>query len=112
MVFPTGGPVVRHPCLLYEAGLEGLALFLVLALLIRGGALRRPGLIIGAYAVGYSAARSICEHFREPDAQLGFLWNTITMGTLLSVPLFLFGVALIVNALRRPPRDATPAPAP
>ena len=111
MVFPSGGPIPRHPSQLYEAALEGLLLFIVLALLIRGGALRRPGLIIGAFAVGYSLARSFCELFREPDAQLGFLWNTITMGTLLSIPLLLFGVALIVNALRRPPTSAAPVAA-
>jgi phosphatidylglycerol:prolipoprotein diacylglycerol transferase len=108
MVFPSGGPIPRHPSQLYEAALEGLLLFIVLALLIRGGALRRPGLIIGAFAVGYALARSFCELFREPDAQLGFLWNTITMGTLLSIPLLLAGGALIVNALRRPPRTAEP----
>jgi phosphatidylglycerol:prolipoprotein diacylglycerol transferase len=111
MVFPSGGPVARHPSQLYEAALEGLLLFIVLALLIRGGALRRPGLIIGAFAVGYSLARSFCELFREPDAQLGFLWNTITMGTLLSIPLLAFGIALIVNALRRPPTSAAPVAA-
>jgi phosphatidylglycerol:prolipoprotein diacylglycerol transferase len=111
MVFPSGGPVARHPSQLYEAALEGLLLFIVLALLIRGGALRRPGLIIGVFAVGYSLARSFCELFREPDAQLGFLWDTITMGTLLSIPLMAFGIALIVNALRRPPRSAAPVAA-
>jgi phosphatidylglycerol:prolipoprotein diacylglycerol transferase len=111
MVFPSGGPVPRHPSQLYEAALEGLLLFVVLGLLIRAGALRRPGLIIGAFAVGYALARSFCELFREPDAQLGFLWNTITMGTLLSIPLLLAGIALIVNALRRPPRDAEPVAA-
>jgi phosphatidylglycerol:prolipoprotein diacylglycerol transferase len=111
IVFPGGEPVARHPSQLYEAGLEGLALFIVLALLIRRGALLRPGLIIGAFAVGYSLARSFCELFREPDAQLGFLWDTITMGTLLSIPLLLAGVALIVNALRRPPINAAPVPA-
>jgi phosphatidylglycerol:prolipoprotein diacylglycerol transferase len=111
VVFPSGGPIPRHPSQLYEAALEGLLLFVVLGLLIRGGALRRPGLILGAFALGYSLARSFCELFREPDAQLGFLWNTITMGTLLSIPLLLFGVALIVHALRRPPRTAEPVAA-
>jgi phosphatidylglycerol:prolipoprotein diacylglycerol transferase len=111
MVFPSGGPIPRHPSQLYEAALEGLLLFIVLALFIRGGALRRPGLIIGAFAVGYALARSFCELFREPDVQLGFLWNTITMGTLLSFPLLLAGIALIVNGLRRPPRDAEPVAA-
>jgi phosphatidylglycerol:prolipoprotein diacylglycerol transferase len=68
-------------------------------------------LVIGAFAAGYSLARAFCELFREPDAQLGFLWNTITMGTLLSIPLLAFGIALIVNALRHPPRTAEPVAA-
>ena len=45
----------------------------------------------------------IAEHFREPDAQLGFLWGGLTMGTLLSLPLMLAGMALIAAALRRQP---------
>ena len=102
MVFPTGGPVPRHPSQLYEAALEGLVLFVVLALLMRGGALRRPGFIIGAFAVGYALARSFCELFREPDPQLGFLWGGLTMGMLLSVPLMLFGVVLIVDRAAAP----------
>jgi phosphatidylglycerol---prolipoprotein diacylglyceryl transferase len=109
MVFPTGGPLPRHPSQLYEAALEGLLLFIVLSLLVRGGALKRPGLIIGAFAAGYAIARSICELFREPDAQLGFLWGGLTMGMVLSVPLFLFGVVLVVISLRRPPLNAAQA---
>ena len=65
--------------------------------------MRVAGLILGAFALGYSIARMICEHFREPDAQLGFLWNMLTMGTLLSLPLMLAGLALIAAALRRQP---------
>jgi phosphatidylglycerol:prolipoprotein diacylglycerol transferase len=110
VVFPSGGPFPRHPSQLYEAGLEGLVLFLLLYLLVRLGALRRPGLIIGAFAIGYAIARSFCELFREPDAQLGFLWGGLTMGMLLSIPLFLFGCVLVIIALRRPPlRAAQPA---
>jgi phosphatidylglycerol---prolipoprotein diacylglyceryl transferase len=101
MVFPTGGPLPRHPSQLYEALLEGLVLFVVLALLIRAGALKRPGLVLGAFAFGYAIARSICELFREPDPQLGFLWGGLTMGTLLSLPLLLAGIALMAAALRR-----------
>ena len=100
MIFPSGGPLPRHPSQLYEATLEGLVLFAVLALLMRAGALKRPGLIIGCFAVGYAAARTFCEFFREPDAQLGFLWGGATMGQLLSVPLFLAGVGFIVYALQ------------
>ena len=103
MVFPGGGPLPRHPSQLYEAGLEGLLLLGVLWLAIRAGALRRPGLIIGAFALGYSVARIVCEFFREPDPQLGYLWGELTMGMLLSVPLLLTGIAFIVAACVRAP---------
>jgi phosphatidylglycerol:prolipoprotein diacylglycerol transferase len=106
MVFPTGGPLPRHPSQLYEALLEGLVLFVVLAVLIRAGALKRPGFVLGAFVFGYAVARSICELFREPDAQLGFLWGGLTMGTLLSLPLLLAGIALMAAAVRR--RSARP----
>jgi phosphatidylglycerol:prolipoprotein diacylglycerol transferase len=102
MVFPGGGPLPRHPSQLYEAALEGLVLLAVLALLIRLGALKRPGMIIGCFAAGYGIARVICEFFREPDVQLGFLWGGATMGQLLSIPLFLAGVGFIVYAWRHP----------
>ena len=107
MVFPTGGPLPRHPSQLYEAALEGLVLLVLLGLMVRGGALKRPGLIIGCFAIGYAVARSFCELFREPDPQLGFLWGELTMGMVLSVPLLLFGVAMIWIAMRRPPLNAT-----
>ena len=106
MVFPGAGPSPRHPSQLYEAALEGLVLLAVMALLVRGGALRRPGLILGAFSLGYGIARSICELFREPDAQLGFIWGGLTMGMLLSVPLFIYGVGQIAYSLRRPARVA------
>src|SRR5918995_3402457 len=103
MVFPGGGPLPRHPSQLYEAVLEGLVLFIVLGLLIRAGALKRPGLILGAFAICYAIARTICELFREPDPQLGFLWGGLTMGMLLSIPLLLAGIGFIATALRREP---------
>lgn len=105
MVFPNGGPLPRHPSQLYEAGLEGVVLFIVLALLIKGGALKRPGLIIGAFAALYGVARITGEFFREPDPQLGFLWGGLTMGMLLSVPMILAGIAFIIAALRRKPSN-------
>lgn len=101
-VFPGGGAMPRHPSQLYEAALEGLVLFIVLALFVRGGALKRPGLIVGIFAIGYALARLFCELFREPDAQLGFLWGGLTMGMLLSIPLLLAGIAFVVYALRSP----------
>jgi phosphatidylglycerol:prolipoprotein diacylglycerol transferase len=77
-------------------------LFILLWLLMRAGALRRPGFVTGAFALLYSLARITCEFFREPDPQLGFLWGGLTMGMLLSVPLMLAGIGFIVVALRRP----------
>jgi phosphatidylglycerol:prolipoprotein diacylglycerol transferase len=101
MLFPGGGPLPRHPSQLYEAVLEGLLLAVVLGLAVRGGALKRPGLTIGLFAVGYGGARSFAELFREPDAQLGFLWGGLTMGTLLSIPMIVVGLFIIGFALRR-----------
>jgi phosphatidylglycerol:prolipoprotein diacylglycerol transferase len=103
VVFPRAGPIPRHPSQLYEAGLEGLVLLVVLGLMVRAGALRRPGLILGAFAALYAVMRLFSEFFREPDQQLGFLWGSMTMGMLLSVPLFIGGVLLIAFALRRQP---------
>jgi phosphatidylglycerol:prolipoprotein diacylglycerol transferase len=107
MIFPGGGPLPRHPSQLYEAALEGVLLFAILAVVISRGGLQRPGLVIGTFALCYGVARSVGELFREPDAQLGFLWGGLTMGMLLSVPMILAGIAFIVHALRRPPAVAT-----
>ena len=67
MIFPNGGPIPRHPSQLYEAALEGVVLFVVLGLMVRCGALKRPGVVTGSFALGYGVARIICELFREPD---------------------------------------------
>jgi phosphatidylglycerol---prolipoprotein diacylglyceryl transferase len=116
MVFPDGGPdglhpgpLPRHPSQLYEAGLEGIALFLILFVAIRLGAFKRPGLISGLFAIGYGLARVVSENFREPDAQLGYLFGTnwLTMGMLLSLPLFAAGLALLRFALRQSAKAAT-----
>jgi phosphatidylglycerol:prolipoprotein diacylglycerol transferase len=101
MIFPNGGPLPRHPSQLYEAGLEGLLLFTILAIMIRLGALKRPGLILGSFIALYGLARITGEFFREPDKQLGFLWGQLTMGMLLSAPMVIIGAVLIAWVLRR-----------
>src|SRR5215470_12288585 len=101
VIFPNGGPLPRHPSQLYEAFLEGVVLFTVLAVMIRMGALKRPGLILGSFILIYALARITGEMFREPDPQLGFLWGGLTMGMLLSVPMIFAGIILIVQAWRR-----------
>ena len=105
VLFPRGGYLPRHPSQLYEAGLEGLALFVVLMVLVfRFRALRRPGLIGGVFLAGYGVARSIAELFREPDAQLGFLAGGLTMGQVLSLPMILCGIFIVIWAARRQAR--------
>ena len=99
-VFPNGGPVPRHPSQLYEAFGEGLVLFVLLALAVRRFGFRRPGLLGGMFVLGYAVARIVCEFFREPDAQLGYLFGGVTMGMLLSVPMALVGAVAIVLAAR------------
>ena len=111
MVFPNDPlHVPRHPSQLYEAGLEGIVLFTVLAVMIRMGALKRPGLILGSFIAIYAIARIISELYREPDPQLGFLWGGLTMGMLLSVPMILAGAILIVMAWRRKTREQMQKP--
>ncbi|MGV6876582.1 prolipoprotein diacylglyceryl transferase [Pseudochelatococcus sp. B33] len=116
MVFPHGGPVPRHPSQLYEAFAEGVLLFVLVAVTVRVAGFRRPGLVTGVFAAGYAVARSVCEFFREPDPQLGFLFGTgvsaleggVTMGMLLSLPLLVAGLWLIRRALaRNPEREVT-----
>lgn len=101
MIFPNGGPEPRHPSQLYEAGLEGVVLFLILWFLaFRMKALEKPGLITGAFLAGYGIARMVAEVFRQPDAQIGFLAGGVTMGQILSVPLVIAGIWLLTRAVR------------
>lgn len=99
----AAGDVARHPSQLYEAALEGIVLFVLLAALVNRGALRRPGLIFGVFMAGYAIARIIVEYFREPDVQLGYLWGSITMGQLLSLPLLLAGLCFVGYAVWQKP---------
>ncbi|MDX1709783.1 MAG: prolipoprotein diacylglyceryl transferase [Rhodovibrionaceae bacterium] len=103
MVFPGAGPQPRHPSQLYEAGLEGLVLFIVLLVMIRMGALGRQGAVAGVFLAGYGLSRFVVEYFREPDAHLGFLAGGLTMGQLLSLPMILAGIGFLVFALRASP---------
>lgn len=101
MVFPTGGPLPRHPSQLYEATLEGLVLFLLVNGLDRFTKIReRPGALSGVFLLGYAMARSISELFREPDDFMGFLFGGFTMGQLLSAPLLLLGLFLLARSRR------------
>jgi phosphatidylglycerol---prolipoprotein diacylglyceryl transferase len=102
-VFPNGGPIPRHPSQLYEAATEGLLLLIVLAILVRRVGYHRPGFICGVFGAGYAASRILCEFFREPDSQLGFLFGGFaTMGMLLSLPMLAIGLWLMLQARKAP----------
>ena len=109
MLFPTDPlQLPRHPSQLYQALLEGLALFVAMILFNRRDALRaRFGALTGIFLIGYACARIVGEFFREPDPFLGFLFAGATMGQLLSLPMLLAGIVLVVRA--RPTARAIPA---
>ena len=107
VVFPGGGPAPRHPSQLYEALLEGLALFMLVW--IFSAKKRKVGAVSGLFAVGYAVFRFAVEFVRVPDAQLGYLaFGWLTMGQLLCVPLFLAGLWLLCR--KAPPTPVRPGP--
>ena len=102
VVFPGGGDLPRHPSQLYEASLEGVLLFGILALLIWQDKIRsKSGIVTGAFLAGYGMVRFFLEQFREPDAYLGFIAGGLTMGQLLCLPMIALGLGVIFYALRK-----------
>jgi phosphatidylglycerol---prolipoprotein diacylglyceryl transferase len=109
MVFPRAGDLPRHPSQLYQAGLEGLAMLVImLALFWFTRARYRPGLLAGVFTTGMGAARFVNEFFREPDQQLAdFAARTgLSMGQWLTIPLILTGLIVVLYALRKKPLAA------
>ena len=113
------GQCARHPSQLYEAGLEGLLLGLILILVALLGGLKRRGLMTGLFFSGYGVSRFIVEFFRQPDAQfvtdenlLGYAYQYadvgVTMGQALSTPMILIGILLMLggSSQRRRPSKA------
>jgi phosphatidylglycerol---prolipoprotein diacylglyceryl transferase len=94
----------RHPSQLYEAALEGVALFAIINIAtLRFDTLRRPGMNTGIFLVAYGLFRALLETVREPDAHMPeALRGVITMGMLLSIPMILLGAWLIHRALKQP----------
>lgn len=114
IIFPgSHDGIPRHPSQLYEAGLEGLALFAVLATLFWfTDARQRPGMLVGTFLVGYGLARFAVEFFREPDAQLvQFAAHTgLHMGQWLTIPMIAGGLYLVATARgRTPPLSLAPS---
>jgi len=104
VIFPDAGPYPRHPSQLYEAALEGLILFLVLAWMVWGRPklLDRRGVVAGMFMVGYGLIRTLLETVREPDSYMPIFPFGLTMGMMLSLPMAALGAFLIWRGLREP----------
>lgn len=102
--FCPAGNEPRHPSQLYEAGLEGLLLFVILGLAIwKWKLLAKPGYVTGLFLVGYGASRALLENVRQPDAGMENFPLGLTMGMMLSIPMIGVGAWLIYRAWKRPP---------
>jgi phosphatidylglycerol:prolipoprotein diacylglycerol transferase len=92
MIFPSGGPLSRHPSQLYEAALEGIVLFALLWTLKDRGF--RPGAMVCLFLGGYGALRFLAEFFRQPDPQIGLFWGLLSMGQILCLAMIFIGSIL------------------
>ncbi len=104
MVFPTGGEVPRHPSQLYEAGLEGILLGIILWYLFwRTDARYQPGRLVGTFILVYGLSRFAVEFFRQPDEHLTWLamQTGLSMGQWLTLPMIFGGLFLIATAKGR-----------
>ena len=94
VIFPLVDTLSRHPSQLYEALLEGIILFLILNILIF-----KKKYKIGSssclFLIFYGIFRVISEIFREPDAQVGYLFNLFSMGTILSFFMIISGFIIL-----------------
>jgi len=100
MIFPQAHDnLPRHPSQLYEAGLEGLLLFVILW--IYSSRERPRGAVSGVFLIGYGSLRFIAEFFRAPDAGIFGRSEVISMGQWLSLPMILAGLAMLLWSGRR-----------
>ncbi len=105
VVFPRGGAEPRHPSQLYEAATEGILLFIILFSFIHVKFIReRAGMVSAFFMFGYGVFRFGCEFFREPDVQLGFIIEQVTMGQILCVPMIILGLVILFLAKKPCPK--------
>lgn len=101
MVFPAAQDgIARHPSQLYQFGLEGIALFVLVWLFARKP--RPTGQVSAVFLMGYGAFRFVAEFAREPDAFLGLLVANLSMGQWLCIPMVLAGVLLYLFSASSP----------
>ncbi len=93
VIFPLFDSQARHPSQIYEALMEGVLLFIILNFIIRKTNYKK-GECSALFLIFYSIFRIISEYFREPDLQVGYLINYLSMGSLLSF--LMFGIGTIM----------------
>jgi phosphatidylglycerol:prolipoprotein diacylglycerol transferase len=107
MIFPKDpSGLARHPSQLYQAGLEGLLLFVIV--FIYSNRERPNWATAGVFAMGYGIFRFLVEFVREPDAHLGIQALGMTRGQMLSLPMILVGIALLWYAYNRQAAPSAP----
>jgi len=97
VVFQDSGIAPRHPSQLYEAFLEGIVLFVFLRILMKHPNVK-TGTVTGVFLLGYGLFRALVEFVREPDPQLGLIWDMVSMGQILCMPMIIGGVILVMFA--------------
>lgn len=107
MIFPqTHDGIPRHPSQLYEMGLEGFALFALVWWFARKP--RPAGQISAVFLMGYGTFRFLVEFTRAPDYFLGLLFEGLSMGQLLSVPMIIAGAIIFVLSAKKSNRAPKP----
>ena len=96
VIFPNIDNAIRHPSQLYEAFFEGLVLFIIMNLIIFKNNYK-IGTCSYMFLILYGVFRIFCELFREPDVQVGYLFNLISMGTMLSICMILAGIVIFLR---------------
>ena len=99
VIFPLIDDIPRHPSMLYEAILEGLILFYVMLVISKSKP--NKGILTSLFLIMYSVFRTFVEFIRVPDIQIGHLYsNWLTMGMILSFPMFILGMALLYFSIK------------
>jgi phosphatidylglycerol---prolipoprotein diacylglyceryl transferase len=96
VIFPEIDKIPRHPSQLYEAALEGVMLFLILITLTYKKSIK-TGMVSALFMILYGLFRIISEQFREPDLQIGYLFDFISMGSILSFFMILIGLFILMK---------------
>tara|TARA_B100000686_G_C16544505_1_gene839155 strand:+ start:196 stop:981 length:786 start_codon:yes stop_codon:yes gene_type:complete len=102
MIYPQVDNLPRHPSQLYEALFEGLVIFIILiTYYLKNYQNLKFGLITSMFLILYAIFRFLIEFIREPDLQIGLIYNSITMGQILSIPIFIFGIFIFLRKINK-----------